>query len=545
MGKTFAGKLLFFIIISVLIVTVFFSGLTYLVIRSGMETQMKNDGHVLITSLIREIENYDNLSLEDIQGVFATVKSNSQGGIVYLSISDDEGNLLVTDEDVIGVDTVSSASMEESEGEDKPTDNVKVDVAGYEGVYNISETMERNNWILNLGLSLNSMYDEITKAMIKIAVVSLIFLCIIIGVGIAFSKFLMRGLKGTIQGLRELAEGDLTVQMDTTGKDEFGHLNRALVHFTSDLRVTLTDTVGAIREFEEITKTLGTTNGNISENSQNLSNSTEQIVEILENQRLTAEKLEDTFKSFEEMLDDMSVKTGTVKEGNQNILVVSETGNGHLSQLVDAMNDVTESFDVGTRHIEQLNTNVGVINEITEVINSVAQQTNLLALNAAIEAARAGESGRGFAIVAEEIKKLAEQVIRSSEDINQSTEQMKLVVHEVTNSNKSIAERINHQKDFIGNTVESFANIRQEVEHTTYQLTELIQHIQHIENSKDNIVADLEAVKGISQEAEEHGHHINTIVISEVDEVEALSRISSDISRLSTDLKESIQKFKI
>ncbi len=546
MNKTLASKLLTFIIVSVLVVTLFFSGLTYLVIRSGMETQMKNDGHVLITSLIREIENYEDLALGDIQTVFSTVKENSQGGIVYLSISDSDGNLLVTDEEVLGVDAVSSASMEETEGATQASDtNVKVDVAGYEGVYNITEKMRENAWSLNLGLSLNSMYDEIADAMVTIALISLAFLVVIIGIGIIFSKVIVRGLKGTIHGLQELAKGDLTVQMNTNGKDEFGHLNRALEHFTSDLRRTLTDTVTAIQEFEKIANTLGETNKNINGSSKMLSDSTEQIMDILENQRQTTQNLEVTFRSFESMLDDMSRKTATVQDGNENIMKVSQTGNNHLSQLVDAMRDVTDSFDVGTKHIEQLNTNVSVITEITEVINSVAQQTNLLALNAAIEAARAGESGRGFAIVAEEIKKLAEQVIQSSEDINQSTEQMKFVVYEVTESNKGIAERIDHQKAFVDNTVESFTHIRDEVKHTTNQLTELMQHIRHIETSKNQIVQDLQDVHSISEQAESHGQQMNTIVITEVEEVETLSKISSSIFKLGKQLKENVRKFKI
>ncbi len=146
--KSFAIKIISLIFISVFVITIFLMAFSNYIVINSVTNQMKNDSAVLIGAVKREIESYDIEMLSKIQEVFIAAKDNSNGAIVYISLSDKNGDLLVTDQELLAADTVSGASESEvtvadtSDQEAINTDPVNMDVTvNGQDVYNISDTL--------------------------------------------------------------------------------------------------------------------------------------------------------------------------------------------------------------------------------------------------------------------------------------------------------------------------------------------------------------------------------------------------------------------
>lgn len=550
--RSFVGKILLLLVSLVFIVIIFFAGLTYRVIENGMTVQMQHDGTVLINAIKREIESYDISSYAEIQKIFEATKVSSEGGIAYISLSNLQGELLVTDEEVYGADAVSAATEEiENSSEESVTDdgswsaeNKIVAVKGMKSVYNISEPLRNQEGVLNVGLSLEVMGEQIQSSLQTIIFFGIGMMLIAIIAGVIFSRLLVKDLKRTMISLERLSAGDLETNFQSKSRDEFGKLAQALMMFSEKLRNTVGKTMTAIHEFDAITDSLNHSRDSISESTEDVNGQALLVSSILDKQLSTINTLETTFDEFSQLLSEMNHQAQKVDKSHGEILKVSERGNDQLIEVVEAMKDVTTSFATGSNRIKQLHENVEIIGQITEVINSVADQTNLLALNASIEAARAGEAGRGFAIVAGEIKKLAEQVIQSSQSINASILGMKEIVDEVAHSNQLIANKIDNQSGYMDKTVTSFENIRIEVEQSVKQLQQLSAFVKQMESEKVIIVTHLDSVASVAHEAERSGSEIQTAAKTQLEKVRDFAAVAQAINEISLTLQESISTFK-
>ncbi|WP_165442882.1 methyl-accepting chemotaxis protein [Senegalia massiliensis] len=542
---TFVGKIILLLLIIIIVTMIFVGNFTYFIIKKGITEQMKNDGNVLVNSIKREIENYDISSLGEIQKIFFDTTKNSNGAINYISLSNNEGELIVTDKEIIGdKDGVSSASVKTEDNKEADQD-IMVDVDGKDSVYNISEPLSNGNAILNVGLSLESMNNQINNAIKTIIVASIIVILCVIVIGFFASKILVKGLNNTMKGLNILSTGDLTVEFKNNGKDEFSKLDRTLNNFTKSLKSIISKTIIAIKEFGNIANTLNDTSSEISATTTSVENKSQDIFDILLNQKHIIDDMEETFKIFNKLVKDIEVKTSDVESSNEKILLASIAGNNQLEDSVIAMDEVKSTFDIGTSQIQVLNENVENIVEITDLINSIAEKTNLLSLNASIEAARAGESGKGFAVVADEIKKLAQQVIIASKDIDGSINYMKDIVFKVTESNDIISQKIINQKKFINDTVNAFNNIKNEVDNTTMQLNTLSKSILEIDSRKGDILSKIKEASDVSKTASHSGETIRNSILEQQEQVNQFNMVASSIESISTQLKESISEFKL
>ncbi|MBI1174911.1 MAG: PAS domain-containing protein [Sideroxydans sp.] len=238
------------------------------------------------------------------------------------------------------------------------------------------------------------------------------FLGILLGVGalvallssLAIHRSVGIPVKSAIEALRAMAEGDLNKSLKSERDDELAQLAREIESMRINLRAMIVDVFVAS----------GQVSGNAAE-TETL------IARLSDNFAAQSDRMSSISAALEEMsasIAEVAKTTHSATDFSAQVTLVAESGKELVTKSLQSSRRTEESVMGASKMINDLNSEIQKIGQVTKVIQAIAEQTNLLALNAAIEAARAGESGRGFAVVADEVRKLAERTSSSTVDIS-------------------------------------------------------------------------------------------------------------------------------
>jgi methyl-accepting chemotaxis protein len=319
---------------------------------------------------------------------------------------------------------------------------------------------------------------------------------------------------------RNIIDGRLDIEdieIKGSKKDEIAILTKAV----NDMKNSLKTLIGKISEFSNMLL-------NVSQQSlssmEEMKTSTININEEINQTATAAEEMSSTSQEIET----------NIHEGVSNINIAKGeiiNGNKGLQEAIDNINKIVSEFVEASGSLDELKKSSVEINEIIKLIIDIADQTNLLALNAAIEAARAGEAGRGFAVVADEVRKLAEKSTLSTKNISDKVNIIQKSVDEVVTIVDSGIKNIEEGSREITSVGESFNQATTDLESAVNSISPIQKMAEEL-NIAISMVAS--SITNISKSAEENGFIINNIV-----------SLSGEIEKVSEELNDIIKKYKI
>lgn len=385
------------------------------------------------------------------------------------------------------------------------------------------------------------------SAEIKKLAVILTIICAILAT--VLGALVARDMTGTIQyilrQLRKVAKGDLTVSLKSKKQDEFGLLCDGINDTVTHVKSLIRDVNEVSSQVQVAAAHLAQTSGTFMETSRNIQDA---VIEI----EGGVNKLDTGSDNCLSQMDSLSGKITNVSSNADELQrLTNETGET-INTGIASVQSLTKSSEITvdiTRNviqsIQQLEQKSKQISSIVSAINEIAEQTNLLSLNASIEAARAGEAGRGFSVVAEEIRKLADQCLVSSGQIASIVEDIVTGTGNVVKIAKEAEAAVSSQYSVVESTTDSFRQIDGLVARLIQALQIISNNVQEMNGARNETLSAIESISDASSQTAECSSSVHMAAGTQMEAVQNLEEASRSLTEKADSLLSALASFQV
>ncbi|MFD0942685.1 methyl-accepting chemotaxis protein [Savagea faecisuis] len=390
---------------------------------------------------------------------------------------------------------------------------------------------------------LNQVVKRSTNVMLIVATVA------IFG-GLAIFIILSRSIRVPLEkatiALEEMADGNLAIEaVHVKTKDE-----------TARMAQSLNDMLGT---WQSVVKRVNDTSTELAAQSQQLSASAEESLASSEMVATTAEQnmrnsedQENYVQQATESLNEVSIGIDQITESNEDMLQSAEemdryvqTGKRVMDDVAIQMQDIDQTIQESTEIMEQMARKSSEIQEASSLIAGISEQTNLLALNAAIEAARAGEHGAGFAVVAEEVRNLAEESTRSASKIDEMIIEVREAAERAVRSINRGQEKVSEGLERTTESLDTFNQIERSVTDVNERIETVSAAVEQIQAMTNEVLRSTTTLRSLADESTASAQNTSAATEEQLAAMEQISASSEQLSKLAEELQDEISQFKL
>jgi len=349
------------------------------------------------------------------------------------------------------------------------------------------------------------------------SIIFAVFMIVAIFIFIGIIDSALKDIKPIDRFLMRLAELDFTDTIEISGKNEIAQIAQNTSRVIDVVKDFILDAKNSSFENASISHQLSSTASAVGKKVEDVT----QLVDKTQQKALA-------------LVNDIQISIEDANTSRENTAIVSDNLTKATHDVIKLTEDVQNTAQIEAEiavKIESLSVEAGQVKEVLSVIGDIADQTNLLALNAAIEAARAGEHGRGFAVVADEVRKLAERTQKSLVEIQTN---INVMVQSINDS----SEQMNRNSTHIQELANTSSNVEQSINET-------LSLMEVASNANTKTVADFETTGKMISEISSEITYANDIVASNAKSVEEISEASNHLNDMTNQLSAKMEQFKL
>ena len=514
------------------------SKITMLTIAKPIIKDNKKVGVVTVDLAINQLEDYIKSIKVGEQGYAFIVTGDGY----YLATTDAEKNLKVKiSEDSVGKISQVGKTITDA----KESMLVRNDAFGADSYVSVTP-IGTTGLKLVLVLPTEEFHAGINKIMYaNIMVFVMILISISLLIIYLFNNRINMPLTKLIGSAKGLASGDLTTAVSVERDDEIGELAEGFKIMSNNFKKIITDVNRMAQQVASSGQELCSGSEQSAVGTQEIAQSIVKVAEAVAEQSTLIDKVAESVAVISNSINTASDSAEKTLENVESSAVSAKNGYTSVKSAIGQMENIDAKINEAAETVLKLGTQSKQIGEIVSTISDIAGQTNLLALNAAIEAARAGEQGRGFAVVADEVRKLAEQSQVAAKHIADLIREIQTQTTKAVEFMETGTQEVKLGSQLVGDAGKTFSEIVTKVDKVTLDVKLVVAEIKKIVQERDSMVKLIDNLEVIGTKTSDQSQNVSATVEEQAATLEQLAAVSRSLSEMSQELHKVVNSFKV
>ena len=564
---SFSLKLAIIFSVLITIILSILASIMYTEQKRVLESELEKRGRILTSNIASSCVNPMLVGEESVIRYIIDGLKSEQGSedksMEYVCITDKEGIIKAhTNDKQKGIDLKKIIGKEKLKSDKMTKDYLKYSIAlKMMGIDKSSSIPNKDTAVMEIsapikgpvgvlgyvkiGYSMKPINDELRSLVVKI--LGIISICIVISVFscIFVARIFTRPIDVLVSATNNLAMGDLTRKVAVHSNDEIGELGSSFNTAIEKLNELIRSMVVATEEVNEFGRKVSEGSSETSLISKQVAHTIDELARGFQDQVNTINKVMSTTVELDELIQEIAKKAGMVKTASYNTVTSAQEGGKAVDITIQKVNDINNTVNQLSTIVKDLGGKSIHIGEIVHLISEIADQTNLLALNAAIEAARAGEQGRGFAVVADEVRKLAEQSASASKEISKLVIEIQNAASKAVQSIDINSTKVVEGTKAIAVVEEALNKIKEAAQNAASMVDEISEATFNQARNSKEVVAAMSSLVAVAEEAASSTQEVSASVEEQTSKLMEIESLAKDLDSTAVKLEDKVGQFKI